>query len=114
MKRVSASTPRRKWSQRVTGESDALDLEPGVFAHTDPRHIAASLKRAAQRSQRRKADPFRSALSMLSFYINRAGRRLPAVQHKRLERAKDELRALFGKPTRGRIRPRTVTAGRRR
>ena len=70
-----ASPPRRKqWSQRVTETSNALDLEPGVFALDDPRDIARSLKRSAERSRRRKAPPFRSAMSMLVFYINRAGR----------------------------------------
>ena len=91
---------RDRWSQRVTETSDALDLEPGVFALDDPQEIARSLKRSAERSRRRKADPFRSAMSMLTFYINRAGRALSAVQHARLEAAKDELRALFGRPRR--------------
>ncbi|MCK2150175.1 MULTISPECIES: DUF3175 domain-containing protein [Marinobacter] len=86
---------RKRWSQRVTDSSDALDLETGVFALEDPREIALSLKRSAERSQRRKADPFRSAMSMLTFYINRAGRRLPADKRARLEAAKDELRALY-------------------
>jgi hypothetical protein len=87
----------KRWSQRVTRESNALDLEPGVFTLDDPRAIARSLKRSAERSQRRKATPFRSAMSMLTFYINRAGRQLPRAQRVRLEAAKDELRALFGK-----------------
>ncbi len=89
---------RKKWSQRVTESSNALDLEPGVFAYDDPRKIAESLKRSAKRSHRRKADPFRSAMSMLTFYINRAGKKLAADQRERLEQAKDELRDLFGKP----------------
>ncbi|WP_408642714.1 DUF3175 domain-containing protein [endosymbiont of Ridgeia piscesae] len=97
------STKAKKWSQRVTESSDALDLEPGVFTYDDPRRIAESLKRSAERSRRRKADPFRSAMSMLTFYINRAGVKLPAAQRNRLEEAKDELRDLFGKP-RQRIR----------
>lgn len=97
------STKVKKWSQRVTESSDALDLEPGVFTYDDPRRIAESLKRSAERSRRRKADPFRSAMSMLAFYINRAGVKLPTVQRNRLEEAKDELRDLFGKP-RQRIR----------
>src|SRR5262245_35537502 len=92
---------RKRWSQRVTEQSDALDLESGVFTLDDPRRIACSLKRSAERSRRRKADPYRSALSMLTFYINRAGRELPASDRARLEAAKDELRALFGKPRRG-------------
>ncbi len=87
----------RRWSQRVTRESNALDLENGVFAKEDPRAIARSLKRSAEHSKRRKADPFRSAMSMLTFYINRAGRNLPKTRRSRLERAKDELRALFGR-----------------
>ena len=87
----------RKWSQRVTEQSDALDLEGGVFTLRSPGRIAASLKRSAERSTRRKADPYRSALSMLTFYINRAGRKLPASRRKVLDRAKDELKAQFGK-----------------
>ncbi|SHE89295.1 Protein of unknown function [Microbulbifer donghaiensis] len=85
----------KRWSQRVTETSDALDLEPGVFTLRDPRAIARSLKRSAERSERRKSDPFRSAMSMLTFYINRAGRNLPADQRRRLEAAKQELRKLF-------------------
>ncbi len=93
-----SSDKDNRWSQRVTETSDALDLEPGVFAWEDPRRIAESLKRSADRSRRRKAGPFRSAMSMLTFYINRAGDKLPTVQRNRLEEAKDELRDLFGKP----------------
>ena len=89
----------RRWSQRVSKESDALDLEPGVFALTSPREIALSLQRSAERSDRRKAGPFGSAMSMLTFYINRAGKGLPKAQKDRLMRAKDELRKLYGKPT---------------
>lgn len=89
---------KKRWSRRVTESSDALDLEAGVFTYDNPRQIAESLKRSAERSHRRKADPFRSAMSMLTFYINRAGGRLPKVQRKRLEEAKDELRDLFGRP----------------
>jgi hypothetical protein len=92
------SSKRKQWSQRVTETSDALDLEPGVFTHDDPRQIARSLKRSAERSRRRKTDPFRSAMSMLTFYINRAGDQLPAEQRARLEAAKGELRDLFGRP----------------
>jgi len=91
---------KRRWSQRVTTTSNALDLDQGVFARDDPRSIARSLKRSAERSTRRKSDPYRSAMSMLTFYINRAGRKLPAARRKRLEAAKDELRALYGKPRR--------------
>ncbi len=78
--------------------SNALDLERGVFAKDDPKSIARSLKRSAEESRRRKADPFRSAMSMLNFYINRAGRNLPKQRRDKLEAAKDELRALYGKP----------------
>ena len=102
-KRSSRSAPRasthgaRKWSQRVTTESDALDLEQGVFTFDDPKRIAASLKRSAEESKRRKADPYRSALSMLTFYMNRAGKNLPASRKRMLARAKLELRAQFGR-----------------
>jgi hypothetical protein len=78
--------------------SDALDLERGIFKDDDPKKIARSLKRSAERSHRRKADPFRSAMSMLTFYINRAGHNLGARRRRVLERAKDELRAAFGRP----------------
>jgi hypothetical protein len=87
----------QRWSARVTEESDALDLAPGVFTLKDPKRIATSLKRSAERSKRRKADPYRSALSMLTFYINRAGKNLPATRRRTLERAKDELRKQFGR-----------------
>jgi hypothetical protein len=93
---TTASRPRR-WSHDVTEHSDALTLEGGVFTSEDPKRIAASLKRSAERSKRRKADPFRSALSMLTFYINRAGKNLPAARKKTLMEAKDELRKQFGK-----------------
>ncbi|MBL3826628.1 MULTISPECIES: DUF3175 domain-containing protein [unclassified Marinobacter] len=85
------------WSQKVTESSDALKLEQCVFSLKDPREIALSLKKSAEESTRRKSDPYRSAMSMLTFYINRAGKQLPAEQKDRLEAAKDELRALFGK-----------------
>lgn len=103
-----------RWSQRVTETSNALDLEPGVFTWHDPHAIALSLKNSAEQSQRRKADPFRSAMSMLNFYINRAGRQLSEAQRTRLEAAKEELRVLFERPPR-RSRPKTYrkTAGRR-
>jgi hypothetical protein len=87
----------RRWSQNVTLRSDALDLEQGAFTLKDPRRIAASLKRSAEASTRRKADPFRSAMSMLVFYINRAGKNLTEAKRARLEKAKDELRKAFGK-----------------
>ena len=86
-----------RWSQRVTKESDALDLKRGVFTLRDPKRIAASLKRSAERSSRRKAGAYRSALSMLTFYINRAGRTLPKTQRERLNRAKVELKRQFGR-----------------
>jgi hypothetical protein len=91
---------KKRWSQRVTEQSDALDLEAGVFTSTDPARIARSLKRSADRSRRRKADPYRSAMSMLTFYINRAGKSLSATQRRRLEAAKDELRRLYKRPAR--------------
>jgi len=93
--------PSRRWSAQVTRSSNALDLEPGVFKGSSPRAVAESLKRSADRSRRRKSDPFRSAMSMLSFFINRAGRGLPPRQRRVLERAKDELRALYGRPRAG-------------
>lgn len=88
----------KKWSAQVTEHSDALDLEPHVFEKDDPKEIAASLKRSADRSKKRKTEPFRSAMSMLTFYINRAGRNLPAERRKVLEEAKDELRKAYGRP----------------
>ncbi len=91
------SSSNRKWSDRVTRESNALDLEMGVFTWTDPKKIALSLKRSADNSTRRKAEPFRSAMSMLVFYINRAGKNLDKNQSRILERAKEELRILYRK-----------------
>ena len=93
-----ARTARRgkRWSQRVTRESDALDLERGVFTRGSPHAIALSLRRSALNSRRRKANPFRSALSMLTFYVNRAGRTLSAARRRKLDQAKGELRAVFG------------------
>jgi hypothetical protein len=103
----------RRWSKRVTRESDALDLKKGVFTWRDPKRIAASLRRSAQRSRRRKADPFRSALSMLTFYLNRAGKNLPAGRRKTLMRAKDEVRRQFGRaPARKQTRSRRRTRSR--
>jgi hypothetical protein len=87
----------RRWSQRVTRESDALTLEEGVFTKSTPRKIALSLKRSADRSKRRKSDPYRSAMSMLTFYINRAGKGLSKTRKARLQKAKDELREVYGK-----------------
>jgi hypothetical protein len=94
-------TTRRKggryWSGSVTRGSNALDLDAGVFRLNDPKRIAASLKRSAEKSRRRKAEPYRSALSMLVFYINRAGRNLPIRRKRTLEKAKIELRKQFGR-----------------
>ncbi len=87
----------KNWSAKVTRESDALDLEEGVFTWRDPKKIALSLKQSADKSKRRKAVPFRSAMSMLVFYINRAGKNLEAKQKHILEQAKDELRKLYGR-----------------
>ncbi|RZN00594.1 hypothetical protein CWO91_33970 [Bradyrhizobium genosp. SA-3] len=87
----------KRWSQRVTKESDALDLKRGVFKLKDPKKIAGSLKRSAEHSSRRKTGAYRSALSMLTFYINRAGKTLPKTQRTRLERAKVELKRAFGR-----------------
>jgi hypothetical protein len=89
--------PTGKWSGKVTHESNALDLERGVFTQPTARKVAASLKRSAEHSHRRKSSPYRSAMSMLTFYINRAGKDLPARRRRVLEKAKDELRALFDK-----------------
>ena len=91
------ATQKNRWSARVTRESDALTLEEGVFKKGSARAIAASLKRSAERSRRKKSDSFRSAMSMLTFFINRAGRGLSPTRRRVLERAKDELRALFGR-----------------
>ena len=92
--------PAKRWSQHVTESSNALDLDRGVFARSDPRAIARSLKRSAERSHRRKSEPYRSAMSMLTFYINRAGKHLSQKRRKTLEKAKDELRDLYGRPPR--------------
>jgi hypothetical protein len=87
----------RKWSAEVTEHSHALDLEADVFTQKDPKRIASSLKRSAEVSTQRKSDPYRSAMSMLSFYINRAGKNLSAARRRTLESAKDELRKAFGR-----------------
>lgn len=91
----------RRWSRHVTETSNALDLEQGVFSKGDPRAVARSLKRSAEQSHRRKTNPYRSAMSMLAFYINRAGKHLSKADRTKLERAKDELRDLYGKPRKG-------------
>jgi hypothetical protein len=96
-RRRPAARKGRRWSQRVTEQSDALDLDRGVFTQKSPKKIAASLKRSALRSRRRKSNAYRSALSMLTFYINRAGRSLPASRKRVLNKAKDELRTQFGR-----------------
>jgi hypothetical protein len=88
---------RKKWSQDVTEHSDALDLDEGVFTKDDPATIAASLKRSAEHSKRRKGTPLQSAMGMLTFYINRAGDTLSKARRKKLEDAKGELRVAFGK-----------------
>jgi hypothetical protein len=87
----------RYWSGAVTRNSDALDLESAVFKQSSPRKVALSLKRSAERSRRRKGTPYQSAMSMLTFYINRAGKNLPASRRRVLARAKDELRKVFGR-----------------
>jgi Protein of unknown function (DUF3175) len=89
--------PKKRWSQHVTETSDALDLQRDVFTLNDPRAIARSLKHSAETSTRRKSDPYRSAMSMLTFYINRAGHTLPKSRRTTLEHAKDELRRAFGR-----------------
>jgi len=96
--RPPSEKPAKRWSQEVTEHSDALDLERNVFTLNDPKEIAASLKRSAEKSRRRKSDPYRSAMSMLTFYINRAGTNLTTQRKRVLERAKDELRKAFGRP----------------
>ena len=97
--RSSTRQPKQKkrWSRKVTETSNAMDLDAGVFSKDDPRSIARSLKRSADRSNRRKSSPFRSAMSMLTFYINRAGSKLSKTRRAKLQRAKEELRDLYGK-----------------
>ncbi|MDB5006152.1 MAG: hypothetical protein JWQ84_1870 [Mucilaginibacter sp.] len=90
-------TSKKKWSAGVTEHSDALDLEGNIFESNDPKKIAQSLKHSAEQSTRKKSAPYRSAMSMLTFYINRAGKNLEASQKEILEKAKDELRKLFGR-----------------
>jgi phosphoenolpyruvate carboxylase len=93
-------TTVRRWSGRVTAESDALDLKKNVFTLNSPAAIARSLKHSAEASHRRKSDPYRSAMSMLVFYINRAGKNLPQTRRRKLEAAKGELRKVFGRASR--------------
>ena len=96
-KRPSQGKKPRRWSQDVTEHSHALDLDKGVFTLKDPKKIAASLKRSAETSRRRKSDPYRSVMSMLTFYINRAGKGLSQAERTRLDKAKGELRKAFGR-----------------
>jgi hypothetical protein len=91
------ASPRKKWSARVTRESHALTLDKGVFSQRSPGAIARALKRSAERSRARKSSPYQSAMSMLTFYINRGGAGLPASRRRMLQAAKGELRHLFGK-----------------
>ena len=98
--RARRQAPNRRWSGEVTRHSNAMDLEPDVFKKSDPRAIAESLKRSAESSTRRKSPPFRSAMSMLNFYINRGGSNVSAAQKAVLVRAKEELRKLFERPGR--------------
>ena len=95
--KASGKKSRKKWSGKVTAHSDAMDLEQGVFSQSDPKAIADSLKRSAEHSDRRKSGSFRSAMSMLNFYINRGGSKISEAQRKKLETAKDELRQDFGR-----------------
>ena len=94
--RKARKTTTKRWSKKVNETSDAMTLDKGVFKKS-PHAIALSLKRSAERSRRRKSTPFRSAMSMLTFYVNRGGRNLSAAQKKKLNQAKDELRELYGK-----------------
>jgi uncharacterized protein DUF3175 len=104
-KRTAGRSGRRRWSGQVTRTSNALDLEPGVFSLRSARRMALSLKRSAEASRRRKSEPFRSAMSMLNLYINRAGKRLSPTRKRVLTQAKSELRRVFHRePTQ---RPRT-------
>jgi hypothetical protein len=93
----AAKTSSRKWSGKVTRESDAMDLKKGVFKSNSPKKIAKSVKSSAEHSKRRKAGPYQSAMSMLNFYINRGGKNLSAAKKRTLERAKDVLRELYGR-----------------
>lgn len=94
---MSKAKPKKFWSGEVTQKSDALDLDEGVFTWSDPKKIALSLKKSADQSDRKKGTPFQSAMSMLNFYINRAGTNLKPQQKKVLHQAKQELRHLFGR-----------------
>jgi hypothetical protein len=96
-KKAASKKSPRKWSARVMRTSDALDLQPRVFESDDPKKIARSLKRSSEKSTRKKGTPFQSAMSMLNFYINRAGKNLSKKEKTPLEKAKNELRVLFGR-----------------
>jgi len=96
-KTAAKITARKKWSAKVTATSNALDLERNIFKSKDSKKIARSLKRSAERSRRKKGTPFQSAMSMLNFYINRAGKNMTKAEKKPLEKSKDELRVLFKK-----------------
>jgi hypothetical protein len=102
-KTTSRKAAPRKWSARVTQKSDALDLQSDIFKQKDAEKIAKSLKRSAERSKRKKGTSFQSAMSMLNFYINRAGKNLPVRQKNTLEKAKNELRELFGRPVKEKV-----------
>jgi hypothetical protein len=96
-RKVKTKRNGKRWSQHVTETSDAMTLEQGVFKKGSPKAIARSVERSAERSHRRKSSPYRSAMSMLTFYINRAGKGLSKTRKQKLEKAKDELRTLYGK-----------------
>ncbi|HVX37812.1 MAG TPA: DUF3175 domain-containing protein [Hyphomicrobium sp.] len=96
-RQAGSRSSTKRWSAKVTKTSDALDLESSVFNKRKPEDIAKSLKRSAERSRRRKGTPFQSAMSMLTFYINRAGKNLSTSRRHTLDRAKDELRKAFGR-----------------
>ena len=112
-RRTARMKTSKWWSQRVTERSNALDLERGVFSRMSPRETARSLKRSAERSKRRKSDPYQSAMSMLSFYINRAGKQLSRTKRHKLEAAKTELRRLFGRDGKAQARGRSPTRARK-
>jgi len=96
-KKTAKKSPPKKWSKKVTETSNAMDLERDIFKSKDPKKIAASVKRSAERSKRKKTGPFQSAMSMINFYENRAGKNLPASQKKVLDESKNELRKLYGR-----------------
>lgn len=110
-KKKPAKRATKRWSGDVTAHSNAMDLEQDVFTWKDPKRIALSLKHSAESSNRRKSDPFRSAMSMLTFYVNRAGHGLDESQHAVLERAKGELRSAFGKEEKAPAARKRTTTG---